>query len=243
MMYDAELEKCMVAAARRYAPDLIPATWKQPGDLGHLPHDFARLLLRHDLLVLVGDRAGHSDDSLRDAAQRCYSLYKRLYRLLADKLFAYTLGDSRMTASYCDASDFIVVTLHAPGVPIIEALGTLVTPFVVRHYLPQSDQSGEVRQLVDNVLTLLQADELDDADYEQLRDAMIALVNDLCAMPLRPLPLLPDSAPDGEETQPYLDSGDDDASQPLENSSSAWFNNEQQDTDDQSPLQGPIPRL
>lgn len=246
-IYDAELEKCLVAVARRYAPEMIPATWKQPGDLGHPPHNFARLLLRHDLLVLIGDRAGHSDDSLKDAAQACYSLYKRLYRLIAGKLFAYTLADAKMTASICDASDFIVMTLHAPGVPIIEALGTLITPFVIQHYQPHTDLSSEVRQLADDALTVLSADELDDADYESLRDEIIRLVNDICRMPLRLLPLMPAAATqDAEETQPLTDTGDDDQiSEPLEKPSPAWIENKQQDSDnnDQKPLHGPIPGL
>ena len=147
MNYDDELEKCLVVIARKYAPDLLDSNWQRPGDLNQPPHEFARTLLRHDVLVIIGDRAGHPDDeSVQAAAKHCHRHYRALYSLLIDHLFSYTLADISLKASYCEASDFVVLSLYAPAGPLIPALGNIVTPFVIQHHVPQqataSDLSG-----------------------------------------------------------------------------------------------------
>ena len=187
MTYNTELENCLIAIARRYAPHLVPADWHAPGDLdGSLPQ-FIRQLRGQGVLIVIGDRLGHADeDAVVGAARDCVALYRRLYQYLAARLFPFSYAGTETRAVLCQEDDFVVVGLCAPAGPIVDAIDALIAPFIIRNHAPPLPDRDRVDALAGEVLAFLETNAADRDMIGEIGD----MIEALCAMSLRPLPYL-----------------------------------------------------
>lgn len=184
---DRQLEHILITIARDYRLPLVPPGWQQPGDLQIPLHVMAERMLHYAVMVVVGDRHGHSSESLRAALAEFARLHGRLYDQLAQKLYP-TQSGQRLDASYYEADDFLVVVLTADVAPVLETMGQIVAPFVIQHQRQPTPHYRELRQLAHTILTTLYAD-----PEPQMRDSIIERIEPMLAMQLRLLPLLPPS--------------------------------------------------
>lgn len=88
MIDSARLERNLIAAARRYAPALIPAGWQKPGDYtGSLPN-LARALATYNVLVMGGEAPQSAVKGWTDG-------YQSLYRVLSESCFRHSPKSAR----------------------------------------------------------------------------------------------------------------------------------------------------
>lgn len=244
MTYNAELENCLIAIARKHAAHLVPVDWQKPGDLQQPPHEFAGALRQKGVLVVIGDKFDHTDETVVEAARACVALYRRLYQLLAIWLYPNSYAGSETQATFCQASDFVVLALVAPGGPIVGVLGELVTPFIIQNHAPPLPAKIAMQGLAGHILDFLETDH----DSPQLSADMVGIVEAMCVMDMRPLPFMPT---DGVQS-PDIQQSDDrtaghDGQQPddqiTEEFSPETGAHPPQDDDKGGALRGPVPRL
>ena len=182
MTYNTEFENCLIAIARKYAPQLLPADGYRPGDLEQLMPEFVAQLRDQGIVIVIGDKAGHTEDSVAGAARDCVALYRRVYQFLAARLFPFTYAGTETRAVLCDAPDFIVLGLCAPAGPIVDVIDMLVLPFIIQHHTPPLADRDAMRRLAERVPRYLEAAPLDG----EIVDEIAHIVEALCTMALRP---------------------------------------------------------
>ena len=94
MIDSARLERNLIAAARRYAPALIPGGWQKPGDYTGSLLNLARALATYNVVVMAGDAPQSTVKGWTDG-------YQSLYRTLCDALFPSFMKISAFRSSRC----------------------------------------------------------------------------------------------------------------------------------------------
>ena len=187
--YDLQLEHIVVRIARDYDLPLIPPGWVQPGDLSTPLPVMVERMLRYAVLVLLGDKQGHTDESLQEAIFESARLHTRLYDFLVTRLYASQSGKP-VNAHYYDAEEFLVLVIGGSVAPVIEVMGQVIAPFVLHNHRQLRPAYRQMLDLADDVLKTLYTDPI-----QPLRDGVIERVEPLLTMGLRPLPLVRPDAP------------------------------------------------
>ncbi|MEP7290445.1 MAG: hypothetical protein ABI835_01625 [Chloroflexota bacterium] len=184
MIDSARLERNLIAAARRYAPTLIPAGWQKAGDYsGSLPN-LARALATYNVLVMAGDAPQASVKGWTDG-------YQGFYRVLCEALFP---SFGRVSAFYLDQEQPLMVALYGEATPVIVALAGFVTPYVVAR---QGTRPLEVELvgMMDMILEELEATDLPREEYRRLRDSGASILRGLLDSEVRQFALTPPARP------------------------------------------------
>jgi hypothetical protein len=141
---DVQLEHILVAIAKDYRLPLVPPGWKQAGDLQIPLHVMAERMLHYAVMVVIADRHGHNDESLRQALGEFARLQGRLYDYLVVKLYT-TQSNKRLEVNYYEADDFLVLVLTAGVAPVLEAISQIITPFVIQHHRQRTPGYRDLR--------------------------------------------------------------------------------------------------
>jgi hypothetical protein len=184
MIDSARLERNLIAAARRYAPALIPAGWQKPGDYsGSLPN-LARALATYNVLVMAGEAPQSAVKSWTDG-------YQSLYRVLSETLFP---SFTKISAFYLDQEQPLLVGMFGEATPVVVTLAGYVTPYVVAR---QGTRPLEVELfgMMDMILEELEATDLPRDEYRRLRDSGAGLLRDLLNSGVRQLSVTPPARP------------------------------------------------
>lgn len=184
MIDSARLERNLIAAARRYAPTLIPAGWQKAGDYsGSLPN-LARALATYNVLVMGGEAPQNAVKGWTDG-------YQGLYRVLCEALFP---SYAKISAFYLDQEQPLLVGLFGEATPVIVTLAGYVTPYVVAR---QGTRPLEVELfgMMDMILEELEATDLPRDEYRRLRDSGAGLLRDLLNGGVRQLAITPPARP------------------------------------------------
>jgi hypothetical protein len=189
--YDRQLEHILVAIIRDYELPLLPHGWRKAGDLPLPSHEMVTEMLRHHaLLVLVADKANLPDqEQLKAALNECARLYGQLYDYVSQRLFGQVAAE-RLDVAFYEASEFVVLVLQAPIGPVVQAIGSLVVPFVREHHYQQRPDDATLAQMANDLLAFLLA-----AKKVQLRPGIIHRIEPLLTTALRPLPVVPSPSP------------------------------------------------
>lgn len=176
-MMRQRLEGLLVAIATRFAPQVAPQNWRQYGDLAMPLSEYAGVLAKHDLLIMMGDiEAGNPDESIK----MWVDSYVELYKALALSLFPSLVW---VKAFYADHEQPSVVVIQGTAAPVIEVLANYVTPFVaVRR--GQNVQEIELIGLMDMILDYLEARDLASEEYWQLRNEGVRLLQRIITAPV-----------------------------------------------------------
>ncbi len=184
MIDSSRLERSLIAVAQKYAPTLVPANWRQPGDYpGALP-DLARALARESVLVMIGDTSMASIKTWTDG-------YISLYSLLTSTLFP---SHQRVNAFYLDQQPPPIVALYGDAIPVIMVFAGYVVPYVVARQGTQTSEV-EISGLMDMILEELEATNLGREEYRRLRDSGAVALRHLLESGVRQFPLTPAARP------------------------------------------------
>lgn len=184
MIDSARLERNLVAAARRYAPTLVPAGWQKPGDYAGALPELARALATYNVLVMAGEAGQASVKAWTDG-------FQAFYGALAGTLFP---SYQRISAFYLDQEQPLLVALYGEATPVIVTMAGFVTPYVVAR---QGTRPLEVELLgmIDMILEELEATDLPRDEYRRLRDTGASLLRGLLESNVRQLPVTPAARP------------------------------------------------
>jgi hypothetical protein len=186
------LERTLVALARRYASQLVPSNWAQPGDYPRPLPELARALANHNVLVLMGDiPVPHTSDA-GVHIKLWADTYTRLYTQIARALFP-SLAECQ--TFYADQAWPPIIILHGKATPLITVMAGYIAPFIAARQGSAVISEVELRGLVDLVLDELEASDLPRNDYQRLRDEAAGLVKDLLSLQVRQMPLTPAARP------------------------------------------------
>jgi hypothetical protein len=184
MIDSARLERNLIAAARRYAPTLIPAGWQKSGDYsGSLPN-LARALATYNVLVMAGDAPQSAVKGWTDG-------YQGLYRILSEALFPSFM---KISAFYLDQEQPLLVALYGEATPVMVTLAGYVTPYIVAR---QGTRPLEVELfgMMDMILEELEATDLPRDEYRRLRDSGAGLLRELLNSGVQQFALTPPARP------------------------------------------------
>lgn len=177
MLDAARLEFALIAAARRYAPALIPPAWAGPGTLGDLAA-FASRLADEGTLIL-GAQPTTADDPT--AVKTWGEAYSALALRVCQALFPSFVGVSVVAV---DAASPPIAAFSAVCPPAIAAIGAIIAPYAAaRAGTHPSDL--EVRGVVELLLEALEAGDLPREAYASLREECAAMLRRLLAVPVR----------------------------------------------------------
>jgi hypothetical protein len=181
----ARLERTLIAIARRYAPPLVPETWRSAGDYrGSLPA-LARALASYNVLVLLGDLPDALAHQASVQFKAWADAYIALYTRLSETLFpSYT----QASAYYADQDWPPIVIIYGAATPVIVVLAGYVAPYAAaRHGTVPADV--ELLGMADEMLDALEADDLPRAEYRRLRADLVEALRGLLALKVRPIAL------------------------------------------------------
>lgn len=185
MNYAERLENSLISCARRYAPRLVPADWRQPGDYRAPLPDLAHQLAGGGVLVMVGDVPPELASQAALHYREWVDNYKSLYTLLASSLFPTF---KNVQAFYIEQSAPPIVGIQGDAIPVIEMLAGYVVPYVAsKHGTPAE---VELIGLMNIVLEELEADLPPDAN-RLIRDNCAAFVRQIMTGYVRQIPLTP----------------------------------------------------
>ncbi|MDZ4767870.1 MAG: hypothetical protein SGJ24_01990 [Chloroflexota bacterium] len=183
MLDSARLERALVAAARRYAPTLIPPGQIHPGDVGDLS-DLARRLADEGALVLAAQTDAPDPAAVYKAWGEAYTA---LHTRLCEALFPSFGG---VSAVYIDQADPPIAALSGMCAPALGAIGAYIAPYAAaRVGVRPSDI--EVRGVIEMLLDALEAGDLARDEYARLREDCAALLRRLLDLPIRSFAVTP----------------------------------------------------
>jgi hypothetical protein len=188
----ARLERTLIGLARRYAPQVIPLDWTQPGDYPRPLPELARALAAHNVLVLIGDIPVPYTSEVSVHIKLWADTYIRLYHIVAQTLFPSLL---ECNAYYGDQEWPPIIVLHGKATPVIVGLAGYISPFIASRQSGLPTSEVEMRGLADMLLEELEAGDLPRPEYNLLRDEVVQLVKDLLALHVRQMPLTPPKRP------------------------------------------------
>ncbi|MBZ0293386.1 MAG: hypothetical protein K8L99_12535 [Anaerolineae bacterium] len=179
---NAELERLLVELAQQHAPQLV--------ENGHKPNrqTLARELANHSILAITGYPEAHYAKDPPKVVGLCVNYYKALYHLLIDALFPPALKKIEAYYQVYDQSK-LLVHFKAEARPVIQVFAGYVSPYVAERQAAKSVSDYEILALVDVVLHNLDADDLEQTRYEEVRLQGAKIVKRLLGMPLRQQPL------------------------------------------------------
>jgi hypothetical protein len=172
---NTRLEHTLVKLARRYAPALVPATWRKPGDYPRPLSELAAALANYNLLVMTGDVPALVTD-YGTQVSRWVEGYARLYDLLARTLFP---SFAQVSAHYADEDVPPIVIMIGTATPVIVMLARYIAPYIVARQNSDSVSEFELHGVMDLVLEELEAGDLPREEYRQLRDDGAALLRQM----------------------------------------------------------------
>jgi hypothetical protein len=185
------LERALIAVARRYAPDLVPGGWQRAGDYRAPLAELNLALASNGALVLMGDLApGATQSSAPLYYKEWVDQYTRLYGLLSAALFpSYT----EVSSFFVDREQPPVVVIFGAAIPVIEALASLIAPYVVMRQgaAAASASAAEIGNVVQIVLNELEAGDLPGDVYTRLRNDGSLTLRALLTTQIRQFSLLP----------------------------------------------------
>lgn len=182
---DGRLERALLQIARRYAPSLVPAGWRGPGDYQRLTGD--------DLLTLVSQLAAanvlvFTGEVPPDGVNLSRFLYKDwvdtlvdIYTRLAQALFPSYM---QVSALYADQTPPPVAFLVGAATPVVLTLHGAILPYVTER-CGTTPSDTELRGLMDGVLEDLEAVDMPRAQFRDLRDSCAVQVRELCLAPVK----------------------------------------------------------
>lgn len=177
----SRLEKLLLYLAQQYLPQLIP-------DLPPDPRVWTRLIAdalasEVGILVLRGDYPRSHMGDVRGTVEHWAQPYAYTYTLLARSLYPSKQG------VYWSVSDrllppFLIFTGELEV--LVAGLGRYVVPYVAeRQRNPQPQYMAELRGMCSYLIDAVGGDDLPQAHYRQLRDALMAQVSQLIQQPIR----------------------------------------------------------
>jgi hypothetical protein len=177
---DARLELALIAAARRYAPSLVPAGWARPGDYPAPLSALAASLARHHVLATTG--VSEDADGLASVRYTEWAgLYTGLYTRISAALFP---SYPDVNAFYADQNLPPILLVHGQVMPVIDALARYIVPFVAARQ-GTSVTDMELLGLIDRVLEALEGDDLPRAAYRALQGECAGIVRALLGCGVR----------------------------------------------------------
>ncbi|MAS37159.1 MAG: hypothetical protein CL610_24375 [Anaerolineaceae bacterium] len=183
--FDLQLEHILITIANDYNLPLTPPGWQKPGDLQMPLNNLAEHMNRYGVMVMVADKHGHDEISLKQALLECTRMQGQFYDYMVTQLYA-TQSGKPMEANYYEADDFLVLVMTAGVAPVIEVMGLQLIPFVVEYYRQPEPPYRVLLRLADLVLEDLYAE-----PEQSLHDAIITRIRPMLSMKLRPLRLIP----------------------------------------------------
>jgi hypothetical protein len=186
------LETTLIGIARRFAPQLAPPYWAQPGDYPRPLPDLVQALANEGILVIMGDVPVPYTGDARVHVKLWADLYVQLYNVLVNAIFP-KYGKSE--AYYADEEWPPIILVRGNLSPIIKAIALYVAPFVTQRQSGTLVADTEVNSLIDSLLKELEAGDMPTDEYQDLHSDTAALVKDLLAVHVRQMPLLPVTRP------------------------------------------------
>lgn len=184
---DPSVEQILVHVARSYAPRLLPADWRKPGDLKKPLHVLARELAAYHVLVLLARRDNSpSQTHVPLVVQECHELYVRMYRLLVSVSFPSLVN---VNSFFFHGRTTLMIVFEADARRVVEVLAGYVSPYVAERQGARSIAPMEVQGLIDRMLKKLDLPELTPEQHQHIRAEGTAIIKQMLKMPLQQMQL------------------------------------------------------
>ncbi len=181
-MAQHRLEQILINLARRYAPELVPVTWLEPGDYTGRLSELATALADYNVLIMAGivppERAADPATQVANWVQS----YVRLYDTLARALFP---SFAQISAFYADYEQPPIVFLRGAATPVILVLARTIAPYVAARQGSGTVSDFELTGIMESVLDELEAGDLPRDQLRQLRDDSAAQLRQLLGSVVR----------------------------------------------------------
>ena len=192
------LENGLIAAARKFAPRLVPPEWHKPGDYLHPLPELAHALAGYGILVMTGDVPPELAQQAALHYREWAENYKDFYNLLCPPLFPTFTA---VQAFYIAADAPQIVGVQGAAIPVIEMMAGYVAPFVAARQ-GTTPSEAELVGLMDIILEELEAGDLPRDRYRSLRDHGAAMIRQIMSGYTRQFPLTPPLRPVFGAAQP-----------------------------------------